>query len=259
MVELEDARGNVLNAFAEKDTVVPIGCGRAGEQVVGRPEAGTSCGSAAATSPSRPGAAPSSRRCRRSGTGSPSTATSSTALERSSGRWRSGRSGPATRPQSSGSSSASREGDRTFFKEDVTDPDVVEVLDPAGAGRSIAVDGDGVVGYVAVVPLRAGRATSARCAWSSTPTVERRGVGRSARPPRGPRGSRPRAHQDGRRGRGRPGAGDRDVPLARLRSRGAAQGSRSRPDRRAARPDDPGAAAEHSYGAMAAAGPAETA
>src|SRR5436190_1537361 len=45
------------------------------------------------------------------------------------------------------------EGDRTFFKEDVTDPAVVAAWTSPGAGRSIAVEGDTVVGSVALVPL----------------------------------------------------------------------------------------------------------
>jgi len=45
------------------------------------------------------------------------------------------------------------EGDRTFFKEDVTDPEVLASWTRPGAGRSIAFDGDAVLGYVAVVPL----------------------------------------------------------------------------------------------------------
>jgi ribosomal protein S18 acetylase RimI-like enzyme len=46
------------------------------------------------------------------------------------------------------------EGDRTFFKEDVADAGVVVTAwTELGAARSIAVDGDVVVGYVALVPL----------------------------------------------------------------------------------------------------------
>ena len=45
------------------------------------------------------------------------------------------------------------EGDRTFFKEDVEDPAVVAAWMELGAARWIAVDGDAVVGYVAVIPL----------------------------------------------------------------------------------------------------------
>ena len=46
------------------------------------------------------------------------------------------------------------EGDRTFFKEDVDDPAVIAAWARPGAARSLAVDGDEVLGYVAVVPLR---------------------------------------------------------------------------------------------------------
>ena len=46
------------------------------------------------------------------------------------------------------------EGDRTFFKEDVADPDTVDRWMRSGAARFVAVDGDAVVGYVAVVPLQ---------------------------------------------------------------------------------------------------------
>jgi len=45
------------------------------------------------------------------------------------------------------------EGDRTFFKEDVEDPAVVAKWTAPGEARSIAVDGDAIVGSVAVVRL----------------------------------------------------------------------------------------------------------
>jgi ribosomal protein S18 acetylase RimI-like enzyme len=48
------------------------------------------------------------------------------------------------------------DGDRTFIKEDVTDPATVRawVADPAGGSRWVAVADDGAVrGYVAVLPL----------------------------------------------------------------------------------------------------------
>ena len=45
------------------------------------------------------------------------------------------------------------EGDRTFLKEDVSDPDVRAAWFRPGAARLLALDGDAVVGYVAVVPL----------------------------------------------------------------------------------------------------------
>jgi ribosomal protein S18 acetylase RimI-like enzyme len=45
------------------------------------------------------------------------------------------------------------ESDRTFFKEDVADPEVVASWSRPGAARLLAVEGDTVVGSVAVVPL----------------------------------------------------------------------------------------------------------
>jgi ribosomal protein S18 acetylase RimI-like enzyme len=45
------------------------------------------------------------------------------------------------------------EGDRTFFKEDVSDPAVRAAWFRPGTARLLAVEGDTVVGYVAVVPL----------------------------------------------------------------------------------------------------------
>jgi ribosomal protein S18 acetylase RimI-like enzyme len=45
------------------------------------------------------------------------------------------------------------EGDRTFFKEDVSDPVVRAAWFRPGTARLLAVEGDTVVGYVAVVPL----------------------------------------------------------------------------------------------------------
>jgi len=46
------------------------------------------------------------------------------------------------------------ERDRTFFKEDVDDPEVRAAWVRAGASHSVAVDGSDVVGYVGVVPLQ---------------------------------------------------------------------------------------------------------
>jgi ribosomal protein S18 acetylase RimI-like enzyme len=45
------------------------------------------------------------------------------------------------------------EADRTFLKEDVTDPEVVVRWSHPGDARSISVEDGEVVGYVAVVPL----------------------------------------------------------------------------------------------------------
>jgi ribosomal protein S18 acetylase RimI-like enzyme len=45
------------------------------------------------------------------------------------------------------------EGDRTFFKEDVLDPETVAAWTRSQAGRRfVTVDGDAIVGYVAVLP-----------------------------------------------------------------------------------------------------------
>jgi len=46
------------------------------------------------------------------------------------------------------------ESDRTFFKEDVSDPDVIVGWSRLGAARSLAVDDGAVLGYVAVIPLQ---------------------------------------------------------------------------------------------------------
>ena len=45
------------------------------------------------------------------------------------------------------------EGDRTFFKEDVDTPAVLEAWTRPGTARAVAVDAGEVVGYLAVVPL----------------------------------------------------------------------------------------------------------
>ena len=127
----------------------------------------------------------------------------------------------------------------------MADPETVDRVAGRGRRRSVAVDGDSVVGSVALVPLRAGRATSPSSVSSSIPTAAA-GDRPGTRPPRGPGGARPRTDEDRRRGRRRPGADDRHLPRARLPSRGAARGPHPRPIRRAARPDDPGALLEES-------------
>ena len=45
------------------------------------------------------------------------------------------------------------EGDRTFFKEDVAAPEVLDAWTRPGAARAVAVEDGEIVGYVAVVPL----------------------------------------------------------------------------------------------------------
>jgi ribosomal protein S18 acetylase RimI-like enzyme len=71
------------------------------------------------------------------------------------------------------------EGDRTFFKEDVTDPEVLEAWARPGAGRSIAVDGDGVVGYVALVPLTGWSSHVGEVRIIVDPDQRGRGIGRA--------------------------------------------------------------------------------
>jgi L-amino acid N-acyltransferase YncA len=45
------------------------------------------------------------------------------------------------------------EADRTFFKEDVDDPDVIAAWMQPGPARIVAVSGDEIVGWLSVVPL----------------------------------------------------------------------------------------------------------
>jgi ribosomal protein S18 acetylase RimI-like enzyme len=71
------------------------------------------------------------------------------------------------------------EGDRTFFKEDVTDPDVVAAWTRPGAGRSIAVDGAAVLGYVAVVPLTGWSSHVGEVRVIVDPDHRGRGIGRA--------------------------------------------------------------------------------
>ncbi len=70
------------------------------------------------------------------------------------------------------------EGDRTFFKEDVTDPAVLAAWTKPGAGRSVAADGDTVVGSVALVPLTGWSSHVAELRVVVDPDHRGRGVGR---------------------------------------------------------------------------------
>jgi ribosomal protein S18 acetylase RimI-like enzyme len=71
------------------------------------------------------------------------------------------------------------EGDRTFFKEDVGVPEVVEAWVRPGAARSIAVDGDAVIGYVAVVPLQGWSQHVGEVRVIVDPECRGRGIGRA--------------------------------------------------------------------------------
>jgi ribosomal protein S18 acetylase RimI-like enzyme len=70
------------------------------------------------------------------------------------------------------------EGDRTFFKEDVTDPAVLAAWTRPGAGRSIAVEGEAVVGSVALVPLTGWSSHVAELRVVVDPDYRGRGIGR---------------------------------------------------------------------------------
>jgi ribosomal protein S18 acetylase RimI-like enzyme len=71
------------------------------------------------------------------------------------------------------------EGDRTFFKENVDDPDVVDAWVRPGAARSVAVDGGTVIGYSAVVPLQGWSSHVGEVRVIVDPEQRRRGIGRA--------------------------------------------------------------------------------
>jgi ribosomal protein S18 acetylase RimI-like enzyme len=71
------------------------------------------------------------------------------------------------------------EGDRTFFKEDVADPDVIAAWTRPGADRAVALDGDDVIGYVAVVPLQGWSSHVGEVRVIVDPEHRHRGVGRA--------------------------------------------------------------------------------
>lgn len=71
------------------------------------------------------------------------------------------------------------EGDRTFFKEDVDDPAVVAAWARPGAARSVAVDGDAILGYVAVVPLQGWSSHVGEVRVIVAPDHRGRGIGRA--------------------------------------------------------------------------------
>jgi ribosomal protein S18 acetylase RimI-like enzyme len=71
------------------------------------------------------------------------------------------------------------EGDRTFLKEDVDDPQVVAAWARPGTARVIALDGGEVVGSVAVVPLHGWSSHVGEVRLVVDPEHRGRGIGRS--------------------------------------------------------------------------------
>ena len=70
------------------------------------------------------------------------------------------------------------EGDRTFFKENVDDPEVLDAWTRPDGGRSLAVEGEAVVGYVAVVPLHGWSSHVGEVRVVVDPDYRGRGIGR---------------------------------------------------------------------------------
>ena len=71
------------------------------------------------------------------------------------------------------------EGDRTFFKEDVDDPEVRAAWVRPGTARVLAVEGNDVVGYVAVVPLQGWSSHVGEVRVIVDPDHRGRGIGRA--------------------------------------------------------------------------------
>ena len=71
------------------------------------------------------------------------------------------------------------EGDRTFFKEDVEAPGVVDAWSRPGMARAVAVEGGEVIGYVAVVPLHGWSSHVGEVRVIVDPDRRGRGIGRA--------------------------------------------------------------------------------
>ena len=71
------------------------------------------------------------------------------------------------------------EGDRTFFKENVDDPEVLEAWVRPGSDRAIAIDDERVLGYVAVVPLQGWSRHVGEVRVIVDPDARGRGIGRA--------------------------------------------------------------------------------
>ena len=123
------------------------------------------------------------------------------------------------------------DGERTFFKERAVDRETVEAWVHAPGRRAIAIDGDAVVGHVAVVPLPGLVGSRRRAAADRRPRAARPGHRPAARSPRGAGGGRARRAQTGRRGGGRAGRHGGHVRGARLPRGGPAARSCARPRR----------------------------
>src|SRR5215207_6184431 len=71
------------------------------------------------------------------------------------------------------------EGDRTFFKEDVEAPEVIDAWTRPGRARALAVEAGDVVGYVAVVPLHGWSSHVGEVRVIVDPDHRGRGIGRA--------------------------------------------------------------------------------
>ena len=71
------------------------------------------------------------------------------------------------------------EGDRTFFKEDVEAPGVVDAWARPGTARAVAVEDGEVIGYVAVVPLHGWSSHVGEVRVIVDPDRRGRGIGRA--------------------------------------------------------------------------------
>jgi ribosomal protein S18 acetylase RimI-like enzyme len=71
------------------------------------------------------------------------------------------------------------EGDRTFFKEDVEAPEVIEAWTRPGRARAVAIADDEIVGYLAVVPLHGWSDHVGEVRVIVDPSHRGRGIGRA--------------------------------------------------------------------------------
>ena len=71
------------------------------------------------------------------------------------------------------------DGDRTFFKENVDDPEVLESWVRPGTARAIAIDDERVLGYMALVPLQGWSSHVGEVRVIVDPDARGRGIGRA--------------------------------------------------------------------------------